>query len=217
MKKGERTRERIIRQAAPLFNQRGYDGSSLNEIMAATELEKGGIYRHFASKQELAAAAFDYAWAEAMKARRHDIDSVAHSVDKLKRYIANFVERRGTVPGGCPLLNTAMDSDDGNALLRNRARRALAELAEFSGFDRDPGNQEGRDSAGSFQNQAGESDHRHARRRGDDRPPGTESPRLARCADAPEQLFGNKSTRDELTLYPLSVSTDTSGVSPTGI
>jgi TetR/AcrR family transcriptional regulator, transcriptional repressor for nem operon len=133
MKKGERTRERIIRQAAPLFNQRGYDGSSLNEIMAATELEKGGIYRHFASKQELAAAAFDYAWAEAMRARRHDIDSVANSVDKLKRYIANFVERRGTVPGGCPLLNTAMDSDDGNALLRNRARRALENWQNFLG------------------------------------------------------------------------------------
>jgi TetR/AcrR family transcriptional regulator, transcriptional repressor for nem operon len=133
MKKGERTRERIIRQAAPLFNQRGYDGSSLNEIMAATELEKGGIYRHFASKQELAAAAFNYAWAEAMRARRHDIDSVANSVDKLKRYIANFVERRGTVPGGCPLLNTAMDSDDGNALLRNRARRALENWQNFLG------------------------------------------------------------------------------------
>jgi TetR/AcrR family transcriptional repressor of nem operon len=133
MKKGERTRERIIRQAAPLFNQRGYEGSSMNEIMAATELEKGGIYRHFASKQELAAEAFDYAWAEAVKARRHDIDTVANSVDKLKRYIANFVDRRGTVPGGCPLLNTAMDSDDGNPVLRNRARRALENWQTFLG------------------------------------------------------------------------------------
>jgi len=131
MKKGERTRERIIRQAAPLFNQRGYEGSSINEIMAATALEKGGIYRHFRSKQELAAEAFDYAWAEAVKARRHDIDTVANSVDKLKRYVANFVERRGSVPGGCPLLNTAMDSDDGNAVLRTRARRALENWQNF--------------------------------------------------------------------------------------
>jgi len=131
MKKGERTRERIIRQAAPLFNQRGYEGSSINEIMAATALEKGGIYRHFRSKQELAAEAFDYAWAEAVKTRRHDIDTVANSVDKLKRYVANFVERRGSVPGGCPLLNTAMDSDDGNAVLRTRARRALENWQNF--------------------------------------------------------------------------------------
>ena len=133
MKKGERTRERIIRQAAPLFNQRGYEGSSLNEIMAATELEKGGIYRHFSSKQELAAEAFDYAWAEAVKARRHDLESVENSVDKLKQYVANFVERRGTVPGGCPLLNTAMDSDDGNSVLRTRARRALQNWQSFLG------------------------------------------------------------------------------------
>jgi TetR/AcrR family transcriptional regulator, transcriptional repressor for nem operon len=133
MKKGERTRERIIRQAAPLFNQRGYEGSSMNEIMAATNLEKGGIYRHFSSKQQLAAEAFDYAWAEALKTRRHDLDSVENSVDKLKQFIANFVERRGIVPGGCPLLNTAMDSDDGNVVLRTRARKALEGWQNFLG------------------------------------------------------------------------------------
>jgi TetR/AcrR family transcriptional repressor of nem operon len=125
MKKGERTRERIVRQAAPLFNQRGFEGSSMQEIMAATELEKGGIYRHFSSKQQLAAEAFDYAWSEARKTRRHDIDTIENSVDKLKQYIANFVERRPSVAGGCPLLNTAMDSDDGNVVLRTRARKAL--------------------------------------------------------------------------------------------
>ena len=31
--------------------------------MDATGLEKGGIYRHFESKEELAAEAFDFAWA----------------------------------------------------------------------------------------------------------------------------------------------------------
>jgi TetR/AcrR family transcriptional repressor of nem operon len=133
MRKGERTRERIIRQAAPLFNQRGYEGSSMHEIMAATNLEKGGIYRHFSGKQQLAAEAFDYAWAEAAKARRSDLENVANSVDKLKQYVENFVERRGTVPGGCPLLNTAMDADDGNVVLRARARKALAGWQDFLG------------------------------------------------------------------------------------
>jgi TetR/AcrR family transcriptional regulator, transcriptional repressor for nem operon len=133
MKKGERTRERIIRQAAPLFNQRGYEGSSMQEIMAATSLEKGGIYRHFDSKQELAAEAFDYAWAEAVRVRRQDLDRIENRVDRLIQYIANFVERRGTVPGGCPLLNTAMDSDNGNPVLRTRARKALEGWQKFLG------------------------------------------------------------------------------------
>ena len=42
-----------------------------------------------------------------------------------KRFVANFVERRAMVPGGCPLLNTATDADDGNPVLRERARTAL--------------------------------------------------------------------------------------------
>jgi AcrR family transcriptional regulator len=60
MTKGEQTRQRIVAEAAPVFNQRGYEGSSLADLMKATGLKKGGIYRHFSSKEELAAEAFDY-------------------------------------------------------------------------------------------------------------------------------------------------------------
>jgi TetR/AcrR family transcriptional repressor of nem operon len=93
--------------------------------MKATGLEKGGIYRHFESKEQLAAEAFDYAWRETLDARIHDLDAVSNTVDRLKQLVANFVERRGIIPGGCPLLNTAIDTDDGNPVLRERARRAL--------------------------------------------------------------------------------------------
>lgn len=125
MGKGEETRREIIRRAAPLFNQRGYEGAALSELMKATGLEKGGIYRHFESKEQLAAEAFDYAWSETLQARVHDLDGVANAVDRLKQMVTNFVERRGIIPGGCPLLNTATDADDGNATLRERARKAL--------------------------------------------------------------------------------------------
>jgi TetR/AcrR family transcriptional regulator, transcriptional repressor for nem operon len=125
MRKGELTRREIIRKAAPIFNQRGYDGAALSDLMQATGLEKGGIYRHFDSKQQLAAEAFDYAWQETLDARIHDLDAILNSVDRLKQLVANFVERRGVIPGGCPLLNTAIDTDDGNSVLRERARKAL--------------------------------------------------------------------------------------------
>jgi len=36
-----------------------------------------------------------------------------------------FMERRGIVPGECPLFDTAVDTDDGNSVLRERARKAL--------------------------------------------------------------------------------------------
>jgi TetR/AcrR family transcriptional repressor of nem operon len=125
MTKGELTRKRIVEAAAPIFNQHGYEGSSLNALMEATGLKKGGIYRHFASKEELAAEAFDYTWEAAWKARLSHVDDKANGINKLKQLIANFVERRSPVPGGCPVLNTAVDADDGNPILRSRVGKAL--------------------------------------------------------------------------------------------
>ena len=127
MRKGEQTRREIIRKAAPIFNQKGYDGATLSDLMRATGLEKGGIYRHFESKQELAGEAFDHAWKLAIDARFEGTQQIPNTVDRMKRIVRNFGERRaGLVPGGCPLLNTAIDSDDGNPWLRARARRALS-------------------------------------------------------------------------------------------
>ena len=95
------------------------------ELMKATGLEKGGIYRHFASKEELALEAFDYASRQAMRRRLDELQKYPNSVDKLKALIRSFVERTISVPGGCPLFNAAVDSDDGNPLLRDRARKAI--------------------------------------------------------------------------------------------
>jgi TetR/AcrR family transcriptional repressor of nem operon len=126
VRKGEQTRQEIIRRAAPIFNQKGYHGAALSDLMRATGLEKGGIYRHFESKQELAGEAFEHAWKVAMDARFEGTQEIPNTVDRLKQIVRNFRDRRaGLVPGGCPLLNTAIDSDDGNPQLRAKARRAL--------------------------------------------------------------------------------------------
>ena len=125
MSKGAATRQRIVAKAATLFNQHGFEGSSLTALMKATGLEKGGIYRHFSSKEAMAVEAFDYAWKAAVEIRTRELDKFPNSVDWLKQFIANFAERPSPVPGGCPLLNTAIDSDDGNPVLRQRVREAL--------------------------------------------------------------------------------------------
>jgi len=127
VRKGEQTRREIIRKAAPIFNQKGYDGAALSDLMRATGLEKGGIYRHFESKQQLAGEAFEHAWKMAMDARFEGTNEIPNTVDRLKQIVRNFRARRtSVVPGGCPLLNTAIDSDDGNPQLRAKARQALS-------------------------------------------------------------------------------------------
>jgi len=127
VRKGEQTRQEIIRKAAPIFNQKGYSGTAISDLMRATGLEKGGIYRHFESKQELARDAFDHAWKLAMDTRFDGTQEIPSTVDRLIQVVRNFRDRRaGLVPGGCPLLNTAIDSDHSNPQLQTKARQALS-------------------------------------------------------------------------------------------
>lgn len=125
MSKGELTRQRIVELAAPLFNQRGFAGCSMQDILQATGLKKGGIYRHFSSKEELAAEALRYSLSQAVKIRTPPAAASATAAERLHAVIEQFVEEPSPVAGGCPILNTAIDADDGNPVLRELAQQAL--------------------------------------------------------------------------------------------
>lgn len=129
MSKGKETRQTIIAKAAPLFNTQGYSGSAMSDIMAATGLKKGGIYNHFTGKDELALAAFDYNWGILRQRYQEALVSAGDSPrDQLVAAIgvhASFADNAPT-PGGCPLLNTAIEHDDGHPALRDRAREAVS-------------------------------------------------------------------------------------------
>jgi AcrR family transcriptional regulator len=131
VRKGEKTRQRIVRKAAAVFNQHGYSGTSLSELMEETGLEKGGIYRHFESKEDLAVAAFDYAWSEIKCSRLESLDAIPNPLGRLRGMVDSFAAKPSAVPGGCALMNTAIDSDDGNPVLRAHAREALREWLNY--------------------------------------------------------------------------------------
>jgi TetR/AcrR family transcriptional repressor of nem operon len=60
----EQTRERIVQAAAEAFRARGVEGVSVADVMRKAGLTHGGFYAHFASKEELLAAAMTYASAQ---------------------------------------------------------------------------------------------------------------------------------------------------------
>ena len=126
LRKGEQTRQAIIELAAPIFNRRGFTACSLAEIMEATGLEKGGIYRHFAGKDELAEEVFRYSARRAFEVRGIGGAEEGDALTRLRLMIARFIDVPSPIPGGCPLLNTAIDCDDGNPALRKLAARAFA-------------------------------------------------------------------------------------------
>jgi TetR/AcrR family transcriptional regulator, transcriptional repressor for nem operon len=130
MRNGEITRENILRQAASLFNRHGFAGSSMADIMEATGLQKGGIYRHFESKEALALEAFDFAVAIMGRRFAEAVEGTRHAVDRLDAIIGVFAELHDDppVPGGCPVMNAGIENDDGNPALRDRARLAMEGL-----------------------------------------------------------------------------------------
>ena len=127
MSKAKETRAKIIQQAADLFNQQGYSGSSIADIMEATGLKKGGIYNHFKNKDELALEAFDYAHSLTSKMIWQAVKQKRSAKERLKEMASSYLDFIANPPiaGGCPLLNTAIDSDDTHPALRDRACNAM--------------------------------------------------------------------------------------------
>jgi TetR/AcrR family transcriptional regulator, transcriptional repressor for nem operon len=125
--RGEGTRENIIRKAATLFNQHGFAGSSMSDVMAATGLQKGGIYRHFESKEQLAVEAFAYAVSLMGRRFAAALEGKTNAIDRLDAVISVFaaLPTDPPVPGGCPVMNATIENDDGNPALRERARQAM--------------------------------------------------------------------------------------------
>ncbi len=130
MKKGEMTRGQIVRKSAALFNQHGYSGVSLNDIIHVTGIQKGGIYRYFSSKDEIASEAFDYAADVVFQRFVESIEGKTTCYEKLMSIFDVYAHVVESPPfaGGCPLLNTAVEHDDGHPLLLAKARGRMSEL-----------------------------------------------------------------------------------------
>jgi AcrR family transcriptional regulator len=131
--KGARTREQVVERAAALFNQLGYQGASLSDIMSATGLKKGGIYRHFPNKQQLELEAFEFA-VQKMRERFAQALRGKHGArERLLAIVAVYttLPANPPVPGGCPVLNAAVEADDAYPALRERAQHVMNELKRF--------------------------------------------------------------------------------------
>ena len=97
----------------------------MQDIMKVTGLEKGGLYRHFSGKEELAAECLKYSLGLVFRARSGDAEHIANAIDKLRYLVDLFVSAPSPLKGGCPLMNAAVDSDDGNPQLRRLTQEAL--------------------------------------------------------------------------------------------
>jgi TetR/AcrR family transcriptional repressor of nem operon len=127
MSKAEKTKQFIVEKTAPIFNTKGYAGTSISDMTDATGLTKGSIYGNFRNKDEVALAAFDHNLKKVSQIIAGEMEKQKTIKEKLLVYVRvydNFL----SFPfpeGGCPILNTAIEADDTHVALKRKAADAI--------------------------------------------------------------------------------------------
>lgn len=133
MTKGERTRQHIIEKTAPLFNKKGFDGTSLSDLTETTGLTKGALYGNFADKDEIALEAFKYSIQkvkEVAQAKVEKADTCRKQLFALFDFYGEYVFDP-PIPGGCPMLNMAIEADDHRTAMRKVVTKELMDTINF--------------------------------------------------------------------------------------
>ena len=86
------SRQEILRTAARLFQQRGYDATSMNDVAAALKLSKGGLYHHFQSKDEILFEIMNHAMEITQERVLGPVRGIADPAERLRALIRLHIE-----------------------------------------------------------------------------------------------------------------------------
>ena len=86
------SRQEILHTAARLFQQRGYDATSMNDVAAALKLSKGGLYHHFQSKDEILFEIMNHAMEITQERVLNPVRGIADPEERLRALIRLHIE-----------------------------------------------------------------------------------------------------------------------------
>lgn len=119
----QRTRAKIVESARVLFNRRGFEQVSIDDVMKGAGLTRGGFYKHFASKDELYAAAVQsFTTCNPFRKKVAEKGAPKRSARDLARMLIQMYlsdETLADVDRHCPLI--ALPSDVARSGLEPRA------------------------------------------------------------------------------------------------
>jgi AcrR family transcriptional regulator len=130
--KGTRTRRKIITESLQLFSVKGYYNTSVSDILSVSGLTKGGLYGHFASKEDIWYAVYD----EAVSIWKGIVfNGIRNNSDPLKR-IEKFIENdmrnylgADVFEGGCFFLNMLVELSGQSAPMSKQILRGFVRLS----------------------------------------------------------------------------------------
>jgi AcrR family transcriptional regulator len=133
-KNGSLTRRNVIEKSLQIFSVKGYYNASINDILEATGLTKGGFYGHFASKEELWSAAYDNAVETWKGIVFRGVREIADPIERITRTIENDLEDyigSDVFAGGCFFFNSLVELSGQSPSLAGRVLRGFEEFSRL--------------------------------------------------------------------------------------
>ena len=128
-------KEKIIHKSLRLFSLKGFESTSLHDILSASKASKGGFYNHFASKEDL----FYEVLQEAGKIwRKRNLDGLGDMdkpTEKIKKLLENFRDQylldSDNFPGGCIFITFAVELGDQRPHLSEEVNKGFVGLKQM--------------------------------------------------------------------------------------
>jgi AcrR family transcriptional regulator len=86
----------ILKEAAHLFREKGYSGSTLRELAKRAGVQGGSIYHHFSSKQEILMVIMESTMTTLVEKVQHEIGFAKTPLEKLRKGIQFHIEYHTT-------------------------------------------------------------------------------------------------------------------------
>ncbi len=132
MRKGEITRQFIIEKAAPIINRKGMAGTSLSDIMEATQLAKGCLYGNFDNKEEICLESFNFLTQRYASELKGHLSNYPAGKARLLAYLDFSLHSKfRDENGGCPVINFGSEADDTNPVIRERVKQTIRGTQEM--------------------------------------------------------------------------------------
>jgi TetR/AcrR family transcriptional repressor of nem operon len=125
--------ERIVKEASRLFRERGFENVSVGEVMKAAGLTHGAFYAHFASKEELQAAAVAYGQKKSLE-RMQRSDAKKSKESYADRYLSQW--HRDNPGDGCTMAALAQEVARSTPEIKAAFEQGLEDLLSAKRGDR---------------------------------------------------------------------------------
>lgn len=116
-------RDYIVSKAAELICSRGYENTTVNDILDAAQISKGQFYHYFSTKHELGIAVIDYLFEGWNKRLLEDILSKPNDPEERLNEMLQWIVNQHTLnqaKWGCPFGNLAIEMSPHDEAFRQK-------------------------------------------------------------------------------------------------